>query len=244
VKALVLAGGRGTRLGELTRELPKPMLPVAGRPFLEYPLERLAAAGFEEIILSVGYRARALEAHFGGRFQGVPLRYAIEPEPLGTGGAIAFALRDEPARPVLVANGDTFLAIDYAALIAWHAAEPGRPALVVRRVDDAARYGTVKVRGDTVTAFAEKGVRGAALVSAGAYILRPELFGTFGLGGRFSVEADLFQRHCARLQLRAYIFDGYFIDVGVPEELERAQRELAALSRPLAGHESGQRFET
>jgi D-glycero-alpha-D-manno-heptose 1-phosphate guanylyltransferase len=230
VKALVLAGGAGTRLGEATRALPKPMLPVGGRPFLEYLLDRLVAGGAEELILSVHHRAQASMAHFGSRYRGVRVRYAVEAEPLGTGGAIAYALRDAPAAPVLVANGDSFLALDYAGFIRAFEREPVRLALVVREVEDAGRYGAVRIDGTTVTGFAEKGVRGPGCISAGTYILDPGVFREFGLAGRFSLETDLLQRHCAALRPRACFFDGYFIDIGVPADLQRARRELPGLT--------------
>lgn len=207
------------------------MLPVGGRPFLEYLLDRLVAGGAQQLILSLHHLPDAVRGHFGSRYRGTEIRYAVEPEALGTGGAIAYALCDEPALPVLVVNGDSFLEIDYAALMNWYQRDPAAVALVVRQVPDAGRYGTVTVEGETAVAFAEKGARGAALISAGTYILEPAVFQRFGLAGRFSIETDLLQRHCASLRPRAYRCDGYFIDIGVAEDLERAQRELPMLLR-------------
>jgi D-glycero-alpha-D-manno-heptose 1-phosphate guanylyltransferase len=231
VKALILAGGAGTRLGERTRELPKPMLPVGGRPFLEYLLDRLLAGGVTEIILSVHYRADAIMRHFGASYRGAALRYAVEPQALGTGGAIAYALREESAAPVLVANGDSYLAIDYGAFLRWHERDPARLALVVRQVEDCARYGAVSVADGTVIGFTDKGARGPGFISAGTYILHSNVFDEFGLSGRFSLETELLHRHCAELRPRAYCFDGYFIDIGVADDLDRAQNELPALLR-------------
>lgn len=222
----MLAGGLGSRLGALTSKVPKPMLSVGGRPFLEYLLDRLIAGGADQLILSLHHLPEAVSGHFGSRYRGVPIRYAVEPAPLGTGGAIAYALREERAAPLLVVNGDSFLAIDYAALMHWYLRDPVPVALVVRPVPDAGRYGAVTVNGETALAFAEKGGHGPALISTGTYILRPEVFARFGLAGRFSIETDLLQRHCAALRPRAYSFDGYFIDIGVAGDLDRAQLEL------------------
>ena len=220
------------------------MLPVDGRPFLEYLLDRLVAGGAEQLILSVHHRAEAVTAHFGDRYRGVPIRYAMEPEPLGTGGAMAYALRAEPAAPVLAVNGDSFLALDYAAFIRWFEREadaPPRLALVVRQVPDTARYGAVLVEGGTVTGFTEKGVRGPGFINAGTYIVDPGVFREFGLSGRFSIETDLLQRHCTALRPKPYVFDGYFIDIGVAGDLERARRELPAVSAAPSTGLPGQR---
>lgn len=229
MKAIVLAGGFGTRLRERVPDLPKPMAPVAGRPFLEYVLDRLIAGGVREIILSVGYRAEVIMNHFGNNYCGAVVSYAVEEEPLGTGGAIAHALRGENNTAALVLNGDTLLNIDYAQLMRWYLQAPTQIAMVLRSVPDAARYGSVLVSGERVIGFAEKGRAGAGLINAGVYIVQPDTFKVFGLSGRFSFETDLLQRHCDQLTPRAFLTDSYFIDIGVPDDYDRAQSELAAL---------------
>lgn len=230
MKAVVLAGGLGTRLRETVPNLPKPMAPVAGRPFLEYLLDHLIAGGINEMILSVGYRAESIEAHFGHRYRGATLRYAIEDEPLGTGGAIVHALRGEGPDPVLVLNGDTFLNIDVGALIRWYQSAPSQVAMVLRETPDVSRYGAVMLTGDSVTGFAEKGKTGPGLINAGLYVVMPEVLAAPGLPETFSFEADILQRHCDTLRPRAYVTDAYFIDIGVPEDFSRAQRELPAIA--------------
>ncbi|OIR06730.1 D-glycero-alpha-D-manno-heptose 1-phosphate guanylyltransferase [mine drainage metagenome] len=229
MRAVVLAGGLGTRLRERVPDLPKPMAPVAGRPFLEYLLDRLIAGGIDEITLSVGYRAEAIAAHFGDRYRGAVLRYARETEPLGTGGAIIHALRGEGPEPVLVLNGDTFLDIDVRALIRWYQAAPARVAMVLRQTPDVSRYGSVVLSGDRVTGFAEKGRTGPGLINAGIYVLTPGVLAAWGPPEKFSFEADILQRHCDTLRPRAFVTDAYFIDIGVPEDFDRAQRELPAI---------------
>lgn len=229
MKAVVLAGGRGTRLGGRIPNLPKPMAPVAGRPFLEYVLDRLVEGGIREITLSVGYRSEAIQAHFGTRYQEAALRYAPETEPLGTGGAIANALREDMDTPALVLNGDTFLDLDYRALLRWYEVEPAQIAIVLTKVPDIARFGAVAVEGSRITGFSEKGRSGPGLINAGIYVLQPAIFARLGLAGTFSMEADLLQAHCATLQPKAYLCDGYFIDIGIPDDLDRAEREMSAL---------------
>lgn len=230
MKAIVLAGGMGTRLRGRVPDLPKPMAPVAGKPFLEYVLDRLVVGGIGEIILSVGYRADSIISHFGRHYRDTVLKYAVETEPLGTGGAIAHAMRGEGDAPLLVLNGDTLLNIDYAVFLRWYAQAPTPVAMVLRPVPDAARYGSVLVSDERVTAFVEKGLTGPGLINAGVYIVKPEVFGRFGLSGNFSLETDLLQRHLEELSPKAFLTDAYFIDIGIPEDYDRAQHELPLLS--------------
>ena len=229
MKTVILAGGLGTRLRSRIGELPKPMASVAGRPFLAHLLDRLTGAGLHDIILAVGYRADAIRGHFGDTYGGARLSYAVETDPLGTGGALLHAAGGES--PVLALNGDTFLDLDFPAFLAWYGKQPTAFALALKALDDASRYGTVQVSGEHVTGFAEKGRAGPGLINAGVYILQPAVFARFGLSGAFSLEHDLLERHCAGLAPRAYVTRGYFIDIGVPEDYDRAQTELAHAGR-------------
>ena len=234
MKAVVLAGGLGTRLRDAVPDLPKPMAPVAGRPFLACVLDALVRDGYTEIVLSVGYRWEAIAEYFGQRYRDAALSYSVESEPLGTGGAVAHAFAEAglaPRESALVLNGDTFLDIDFATLRSWHARAPDTAGMVLRRVADTARYGSVEVSDGIVTGFAEKGRSGPGLINAGVYQLPADIFSRFGLAGRFSLEADLLQRHCAALRVRAWPTDAYFIDIGVPEDYARAQTELASTAR-------------
>ena len=231
MKAIVLAGGLGSRLKERIPDLPKPMAPVGGRPFLEYVLDRLIAGGVNEIILSVGYRADAIMNHFGSTYRNAVVDYAVETEPLGTGGAIAHALKGRGDDPILVLNGDTFLRVDYRDLVSWYALSESPVAMVLRAVRDTDRYGSVLVSGELVSGFVEKGESGPGLINAGVYIINPTVFENFGLSGAFSFEMDLLQRHCKALLPRAFITEAYFIDIGIPDSYERAQRELPTVER-------------
>ena len=130
MKALVLAGGLGTRLKQRVPDLPKPMAPIAGRPFLEYILDRLILGGITEIILSVGYRADVITSHFKDEYKNAKITYAIESEPLGTGGAIANALSGLNVNNILIVNGDTLVNLDYSNLIKWYLATPRSEELV------------------------------------------------------------------------------------------------------------------
>ncbi len=229
MRTIILAGGIGTRLRQRVPDLPKPMAPVAGRPFLEYVLDGLIADGVSDIVLSVGYRAEVIQAHFGSNYRGATVHYAVEEEPLGTGGAIAYALRGAEDSPALILNGDTLLQLDYAALFEWYQRETSAVAMVLREVPDVTRYGAVIANSGRLSGFAEKGMSGRGLINAGAYIVQPEVFKMCGLAGNFSFEKDVLQNHLESLRPRAYITEGYFIDIGIPEDFERAQHELPAL---------------
>lgn len=226
--AIVLAGGRGIRLGHLTREVPKPMVPVGGRPFLAFVLDRLVDSGFQRITLSVGYLAQVIQDHFGFVYRGADLRYSVEREALGTGGAIRHALHDRGDEPALVVNGDTLLQADFSAIARWYEQEPAPVAIVLRRMDDVGRYGAVALEGDRVTGFLEKGRTGPGWINAGVYVVTPALFAQMDLPRVFSFETDVLQRHCATLRPRGLVSDAWFIDIGIPADLERARLELPA----------------
>lgn len=234
MKAIVLAGGLGTRLRERVSDLPKPMAPIAGKPFLSYLLSRISRAGFEEAILSVGYRWQAIHDFFGDTYyedkRELPLRYVIEHEPLGTGGAILLASQDL-TNPFAVFNGDTLLDFDLVDLQKRHGLNQTSLTMVLRKVEDTSRYGAVQVQNDIVVGFNEKGLTGPGFINAGIYILPPAIFSKYNLSGKFSLENDLLQAHCTELRPYAHPVAGYFIDIGVPEDYDRAQRELPSLQQ-------------
>jgi len=231
VQAVVLAGGLGTRLRSRVTDLPKPMAPIAGRPFLEYLLDRLDSAGCDRVALATGHLSEAIESHFGHRYRALEIGYSRERTPLGTGGAIVQALRTLPRVPTLVLNGDSLLEVDLAAFWAWCDADPGADAVVVRAQPDVSRYGAVTLASDRVLTFGEKGASGPGFVNAGIYRLRLATFDMFSTPSAFSIELDFLQPHARELGLRAYVSEGRFIDIGVPEDYDRAQTELPLWAR-------------
>lgn len=227
MEAIILAGGLGTRLATRLDGIPKPMAPVAGRPFLEILLEQLQRAGCTRALLSVGHLRQVIQNHFGTGFHGMDVEYVIEEAPLGTGGAIRKALPLASEGSILVLNGDTFLHADYADLLRFHAAE-GRPlTLAVSHQPDIARYGGVLMEGRRLTGFAEKGRSGPGWINAGVYALDKHLAWPLDLPPKFSFEKDFLTPELSRLAPAAYPVDGFFLDIGVPEDLDRAQTELA-----------------
>jgi D-glycero-alpha-D-manno-heptose 1-phosphate guanylyltransferase len=225
--AIVLAGGLGTRLRSVVPDLPKPMAPVRGRPFLSFVLDRLIAAGFSEAILAVGYRHEVIVAHFGQGYRGLALRYSVENVPLGTGGAIQAAWRLAPSADVVVLNGDTFLEVDYSAMLDAHRTADAELTMAVREVADAGRYGALVLEAGRVRGFQEKGRHGPGCINAGVYVLSPRLRARFPNRETFSFEQDVLVAEVAALRPLAFPTTGRFIDIGIPADYERANTVLA-----------------
>ncbi len=223
-QAIILAGGLGTRLRAVVPDLPKPLAPVAGRPFLAWVLDALAAQNFAAVTLSVGYRHELIEEAIGTRWQDMRVNYAIEAEPLGTGGAIKHALSLTDASNVFVLNGDTFLSLDYDMMLKRHRDEHAKLSIAAAPVQDIGRYGglSLDIQG-RVAAFLEKGGTGAGLINGGTYLLSRDLFDAFDLPSRFSFETDIMQSHLAELKPYVFATSGLFIDMGIPEDYTRAQ---------------------
>ena len=227
MEAIILAGGFGTRLRSVVSDVPKPMAPVAGRPFLELLLSSLKAKGITRAILSVGYMSEVITAHFEKHPVGIDLVYEIESRPLGTGGAIAAALQRATCDHLFVFNGDTYLDLDLRAVAAmW----PGdcTPIIVARSVADTKRFGRLEFADGRISRFSGNGEDGAGVVNAGSYLIPSNVFTGVSLPSVFSFEQDFLARR-PPMSLRAFVTDGHFIDIGVPEDLRRAQVELAGL---------------
>ena len=227
-EAVVLAGGLGTRLRSVVSDVPKPMAPVAGRPFLELLLGHLARNGFDRVVLSVGHLADVIQGHFGDAWRGLALDYAREDVPLGTGGAIRESLARCSADHVHVFNGDTFLGLDCAETEALWVAR-GLPLIVGRQVADTARYGRIEVGAEgRILRFLEKSAAGGpGLINAGCYVLPREIVADFPARAHFSFETDYLRDAVERRHLLALRTDGEFIDIGTPEDYARAQTLLA-----------------
>lgn len=228
-EAIILAGGFGTRLRSVVSDVPKPMAPVAGRPFLAYVLDRLKGQGYSHVVLATGYLHEKVEEYFGKEFNGLAIDYARELSPLGTGGAIVNALQHCTEDFITVLNGDTMFDIDHDELCR-HADEWHAPlTAVLRWVPDAGRYGSVEVDGDgLITAFSEKDpATGSGLINGGIYRMQRHLLDGYAVGTQFSFEKEVLQP--LGKPFRAYAADGYFIDIGIPEDYQRAQTELPQL---------------
>jgi D-glycero-alpha-D-manno-heptose 1-phosphate guanylyltransferase len=227
LRAIVLAGGLGTRLAQVTRDIPKPMAPVGSRPFLEYLLDDLVDQGIEQAILAVSYRWEVIREHFGSVYRGMELSYSVEETPLGTGGAIRQALGKVTDDEVAVLNGDTRFRVDLMEMEKIHRNGGTQLTIALKRVTDSGRFGRVEVSADgLVTRFLEKSSGGPGWINGGVYILNNSLFRDFSMPERFSFEMDLVEPNIDRIQPQAFQSDAYFIDMGIPEDYQRAQHEI------------------
>ena len=235
-QAVILAGGKGTRLGSITQNIPKPMLPIAGRPFLDYLLEMIERHGYEDIILLGGYLGHVLEAAYDGRrIGGAIVRVLLEKAPLGTAGALT--LTHEKLDPrFLMMNGDAFFDINLRALEQASRQSGATATLALRSVDNAARYGRVIESQGKIVAFMEKDPSrpGPGVINGGIYVLKREILDLVH-EPPCSLEQDVFPALVPRGEIRGKEFDGYFLDIGLPETLEQGRRELPeARLRPAA----------
>lgn len=234
---VVLVGGFGTRLRPLTYDVPKPMLPVAHRPMIVRLVEGLAAGGVTDVVLALGFKPEPFASAFpGDRHGDVRIHYTVEPEPLDTGGAIAFAARSAGIDDTfVVANGDIITDLDVAALVAAHRATGCAATIHLTPVADPSEFGVVELgEGSVVRRFIEKpgpGETDSNLINGGTYVLEPTVLELIEPGRRVSVEREVFPRLVAQGRLAGFPTDDYWTDAGRPELYRRANLDLVTGAR-------------
>lgn len=222
MEAVVLAGGFGTRLREVVADVPKPMAPIGNVPFLEILLKSLAIKGFKNVVLSLGYMAEKISSYFGSHFSGMGLSYVVEDTPLGTGGATRLALSRCHMDHIFVFNGDTFLDLEVDKVEQlWQ--EFGKPIIVARQMQETERYGRLLVEQNYVRQFLEKNEKGPGLINAGTYVFSRDQLESWPLFERFSLEADYLLNAVKNEDVACFVTEGEFIDIGIPEDFQRAQ---------------------
>ncbi|EFC32291.1 TPA: nucleotidyltransferase family protein [Campylobacter jejuni] len=213
MQAIVLAGGLGTRLRSVVQDLPKPMALINDKPFLEFIFEYLKKQGIKEVILAVSYKYEVIKEYFKDEFLGIKIKYSIEKEPLGTGGAIKEALRFIK-NEAYVLNGDTIFDIDLKKLTL----NDSKICLALKQMNDFDRYGTVELDNKNyIKFFKEKEFKKQGLINGGIYLLSKDIFNDFTLQEKFSFE-EFLQENYEKLKARAEIFDNYFVDIGTAED--------------------------
>ncbi|MGE0454122.1 MAG: sugar phosphate nucleotidyltransferase [Vicinamibacteria bacterium] len=231
MKAVILVGGEGTRLRPLTLETPKPVVPVVDRPFLLHQLDLLQTAGVREIVFSVAYRPEKIQAVFGdGSAFGRRIHYAVEDDPLGTGGAVrnAQAFLDDTT---IVLNGDVLTDVDLPAVVAEHRRGAARATIVLTPVDNPAAYGLVETEaGGQVRRFIEKPSPSEITtdrINAGIYVLESSALDAIPAGVNYSIERGFFPGLLSRGErVQSYDHRGYWIDIGTPEKYLQVHRDI------------------
>jgi mannose-1-phosphate guanylyltransferase len=232
MKAILLAGGKGTRLRPLTIHTPKPIVPIFDRPFLHYQLDLLKQVPeIDEVILSLNYQPRRIEEIFGdGSETGLAIKYVVEPAPLGTAGAVRYA-GESVRESVVVFNGDVLTEVNLAEVIALHRARNARATIVLTPVDNPTAYGLVETDPDgNIQRFLEKPKPDEITcdtINAGIYVLEPDTFDRIPKGTPWSIERSFFpsliERHEAFV---AYVYRGYWIDIGTPDKYMQVHRDI------------------
>lgn len=227
-QALILAGGLGTRLRSVVNDRPKPMALVEGRPFLEYVLEGLKKNGIHSVIFAVGYKGSMVEEYFGdGSGLGMEIVYSYEEGQLGTAGAIKNAMDKIEASEFFVLNGDTYYEIDYDKLAALNQKQDSIMTLVLREVEDISRYGKATIQENRLVGFNEKSTESVpGTINGGIYYMKKELLEWIP-AGKVSLENEVIPELLAEGQvISGIVNDGYFIDIGVPEDYFRFQEHV------------------
>lgn len=235
--AIVLAGGLGTRLRSAVPDVPKVLAPVHGRPWLYWLLCALAQRQFAQVVLAIGYRGDDVRRAIGTRIvsggQTLEVLYSTEDTPLGTGGALAQAQTLLPGVPVFALNGDTWIDLDWDAMLKQHVRAQTSLSIAAREVPDRSRFGAITTRDGYIESFGEKAQAGPGLVNAGVYLLAPDLFARCPPPGvSFSLESDYIGARLDTLRPAAFVTSAAFLDMGIPSDYERAPDfVLQALAR-------------
>lgn len=222
-EAIVLVGGLGTRLRGVVSDVPKPLAPVAGRPFLAWVLDNLRDNGIRHVVLAAGYMAEKVEQCAGRDWHGMAIDYSIEAEALGTGGAIAQARQSLRGKSTHVLNGDTFLRYRPTALELATREAGALIGVALAEVPELARYGAVERDGPLVSAFREKGRSGPGWINAGCYFLSGAALDALPATGNYSFETRVLAPMTAAGKVAGFTDTDGFIDIGVPEDFQRAQ---------------------
>lgn len=222
MEAVILAGGFGKRLRSTVPNAPKPMAKIAGIPFLEILLKKLHKKGFSRIIISTFYKAKIIKEYFGDSFLGMKILYSNDQKELGTGGALRAAEEMCKENHYYVFNGDTFFDIDIELMESFWSKNK-KPIIVATKVRNCERFGTIKIERNYLVGFDEKNSNSGGLINAGCYLFPKNFLKDWELGQNFSLEKDLIQKIFQLNKIMCLKMEGLFIDIGIPEDYNRAQ---------------------
>lgn len=226
-ECIILAGGLGTRLQSVVKDLPKCMAEVAGSPFLKYILDYTVKQGFQHVVLSLGYKADIVLDWINEQEYPLEISYVIEGTPLGTGGAIGFAFSKIKGDLAFVLNGDTYFDIDCSQLLHFHSKHSADISLALKSMQNFDRYGSVELDdANRILRFNEKQPCTDGLINGGIYVINKELFNILDLPERFSFEKDIMENQVSSLKIYGCSQDRYFIDIGIPSDFEKANKDF------------------
>jgi D-glycero-alpha-D-manno-heptose 1-phosphate guanylyltransferase len=228
-EAIILAGGKGTRLSSVVSDVPKPMAPVAGRPFLEYLLDRLILHRFDRLILSVGYMSNIIIEHFGDIYKNISISYVKEEKPLGTGGAIKNCMDKVDGDYALILNGDTYAEIDYSGMINYYLNKRNL-VLCAIEVDNASRYGSLEIKDGFLVGFKEKGISNKGFINSGCYVIGKNQIDLLPTKHEFSFETDFLEQNTLQKKIAVIKAQCKFIDIGIPEDYLLSKMYLANIN--------------
>ncbi|MEI6049294.1 MAG: nucleotidyltransferase family protein [Bacteroidota bacterium] len=226
MEAIVLAGGMGTRLQEVVSDVPKAMAPINGKPFLFYLFQWLKKYPVEKIILSVGYMSDSIVEYFGNSFCNISIEYVIEENPLGTGGAVKYALQKTKGSDTLIINGDTYFPIDINDFYSFHINNNYLFSIALKQMQNFYRYGSVECYENTILKFNEKKFCSSGLINGGIYLVNRQYFDSKLLPVVFSLENEILEKEAGSSILKGLVFDHLFIDIGIPEDYSIAKTLL------------------
>ncbi len=236
ITAVILCGGLGTRLRSVSGDQPKPMVEVAGRPFLEYILDYLIEQGIKNAVLAVSYKKEAIIEHFGNKYKNLSLSYSVESTPLGTGGAVKKSIEQlgsHSEQMVLVINGDTLVEYQLEHMLSILNKYNASLIMSLKALEDTSRYGRVNVSDNKVTQFEEKKGGLPGLINAGVYLFNTHFRSEFPQRESFSFESDFLEKIVPTHNVLAAVTDGYFIDIGIPEDFNKAQIDFSRLNQGI-----------
>ncbi|BDU51405.1 nucleotidyltransferase family protein [Haliovirga abyssi] len=226
MEAIVLAGGLGTRLRSVVNNVPKPMAPIGNKPFLDYIFFYLKKNNIKKVILAVGYKNEIIKHRYGNKYLGIDIEYSIEEEQLGTGGAINQAFKFIDEKESFIINGDTFFYVDLNEMYQFHIKNNADLTIAVKPMKNFERYGKVIDNNNKIEKFTEKEKSKKGNINGGIYILNKEYINSLDLPKVFSFEKDIMEKNVNKDNFIAYKSDTYFIDIGIPEDYNKAQKEL------------------
>jgi len=229
MEAIILAGGLGTRLSKVIPDVPKPMAPINGKPFLYFLLQWLKQYPVDKLILSIGYKSESIMKYFGDSFCSIPVEYVIEEKPLGTGGAVISALQKTSDSNILILNGDTYFPIDLNKFYLSHVKNNYLFSIALKRMQNFSRFGSVECRENVVIKFNEKKFCSDGLINGGIYLVNRQFFELKKLPEVFSLEKEILEKEAGSSLLKGIIFDNLFIDIGIPEDYDKAGSFLKTL---------------